>query len=91
MNAHKLTDNDADFTKNRMNGSKYITISWAFGILISILILGAGGWAATINVKVDDHLKRIPAIEETTRQVISRLDRIENKLDRALVRGYEPQ
>ena len=64
----------------RKNGNGSLTYKWLVPVLLSLLMLGGGGWIATIHAQVTGQGDRLARVETA----ILRLPRIEDKLDRLL-------
>ena len=60
--------------------------SWLVGILTAIVLMFMGTWIGSIQAQAQQSMQKVAALEAGQTAVVSRLDRIETKLDRALAR-----
>jgi len=72
------------------NGSRYLTY-WIMGAMLSVLLIGGSAWAAYISNQINiisgemnHRQQRISKNESIVTIVLSRMDRIESKIDSLL-------
>ena len=73
-------DTGEDMPDRRRNGNGSLTYKWLVPVLLGLLVMGGGGWIATIHAQVADQSDRLARVET----VVLRLPIIEQKLDRLL-------
>jgi len=69
--------------EDRRNGNGKL-LWWIMGIVASLIVALSGGWVLATNDTLINHADKITSAVSTINEVNKRLDRIEDKLDRAL-------
>ena len=73
------------------NETKYVGTKWLIAILVAVIGFGGGLWVTTVEGRFSEAatirlagFSRLSAVEKDVDGITSRLDRIENKLDKVL-------
>jgi len=64
------------------NGERFISLNWAIGVLVVILLSGVGGWAAQRHSVEAELFTRLALVEKVQAGVLERLDSNARMLER---------